>query len=457
MNDTTCALVLAAGKGTRMHAGAMPKVMMRVLNEPMLWYVHRALTPVFGESLFTVVGHGAEHVTKAFPEHADNFVVQEEQLGTGHALQVAWPRLKAAGFRYLVVVNGDTPLLKPKTLTRLLDEARREKAALAFLSIEAPEPNSFGRVLRDEDGRVVSIIEAKDYDPAKHGPAPTEVNAGLYFLDMKFVEPLLGWLSNRNAAREYYITDLVELAIADKNTVLAVNCGQDLSLLGINTPFELSEAEERLSADIVREHLNHGVRLHNPTACRIGPRVTIKPGARITGPCEIMGDAVVAEGAQVDAFTVITESWISEGARIRHFSHLEGAEVGPDCVVGPYARLRPGAILERESKVGNFVEMKKAVLGRGSKASHLTYLGDATVGEGVNIGAGTITCNYDGAKKHATIIEDGAFIGSNTALVAPVTVGAGALIGAGSTITKDVAPGHLALSRAEQRQLKRRK
>ncbi len=458
MNDTAmCALVLAAGKGTRMHARDLPKVMMPVLGEPMLWYVLRALTPVFDSRVHTVVGFGGDHVRKAFPEYQERFVEQEEQLGTGHALKVAWPRLKEAGYRWVVVVNGDTPLLSSPSVSLLVKTAREQKAALAFLSVEAPEPNAFGRVLRDEDGRVAAIIEAKDYDPAKHGPAPKEVNAGIYCLDMKFVEPLLGWLGNRNSAREYYITDLVELAIADKNTVLAVNCGDDLSLMGINTPRELIEAEERLRENIVREHMNHGVHLHNPAACRIGPRATIRPGARITGPCEIVGDVVVDHEVVIDAFTHITESWLSEGVRVRHFSHLEGAEVGPGCVVGPYARLRPGAILEREAKVGNFVEMKKAVLGRGSKASHLTYLGDAEIGEGVNIGAGTITCNYDGKNKHKTVIEDGAFIGSNTALVAPVTVGAGSLVGAGSTITKNVAPGTVAVTRAEQRQIVRRK
>ncbi|EPR43910.1 Bifunctional protein glmU [Desulfovibrio sp. X2] len=457
MNEATCALVLAAGKGTRMHARDLPKVMMPILGEPMLWYVQRALTPSFAEHVYTVVGFGADRVAEAFPESTERFVHQEEQLGTGHALVTAWPRLKAAGYRYVVVVNGDTPLLRGASVDRLVEEATARKAALAFLSVEAPEPNAFGRVLRDADGRVSAIIEAKDYDPEKHGPAPREVNAGLYFLDMQFVEPLLGWLGNTNAAREYYITDLVELAIADNNLVLAVNCGEDPTLMGINTPLELSDAEELLRAEIAHQHLNHGVRLHNPAGCRIGPRVTIKPGAQITGPCELMGETVIDQDVVVDAFCHVMESWLSQGAQVRHFSHLEKAEVGPGCVVGPYARLRPGAILEEKAKVGNFVEMKKAVLGKGSKASHLTYLGDAEIGEGVNIGAGTITCNYDGVRKHKTVIGNGAFIGSNTALVAPVTVGAGALVGAGSTITKDVAQGSLALTRAEQRQLPRRK
>ncbi|WP_029897302.1 bifunctional UDP-N-acetylglucosamine diphosphorylase/glucosamine-1-phosphate N-acetyltransferase GlmU [Desulfohalovibrio reitneri] len=457
MLENSCALVLAAGKGTRMHSGDRPKVLAELLGRPMLWYVHRALAPVFEDRVHTVVGHGADLVAAAFPEHKDRFIHQAEQLGTGHALQVAWPRLKALGLRYVVVVNGDTPLLDTASVEKLTERAASSGAAVTFLTISPEGENAYGRVLRDESGAVLGIVEKRDFDQSKHGPEPREVNAGIYCLDMERVAPLLDWLGNSNKAREYYITDLVELAMADQEGVEAVECGSDEGLMGVNTPAELVLAEERLRESIVAGHAASGALIRNPAACRIGPEATIAPGADITGPCEITGQAVLARSCRVEPFCHVIESWLAEGSLVRSFSHLEQAEVGPGCVVGPYARLRTGSVLEEKAKVGNFVEMKKAVLGKGSKASHLTYLGDAEIGAGVNIGAGTITCNYDGRNKHRTVIRDGAFIGSNTALVAPVEIGADALVGAGSTITKNVSPGHLAVTRAKQAEVRKRK
>lgn len=457
MKETTCALILAAGKGTRMYCETRPKVMLELLGEPMLWYVYKALAPVFHTRLHTVVGFQAEVIGDAFHDHLERMIIQEQQLGTGHALQVAWDSLKKAGYTHCLVINGDTPLISTETIEHMLETAQREEADLAFATITPESPNAFGRVLRDKDGNVSAIVEKKDYDPATHGPEPTEVNAGIYLLRMDTIGPLLGWLSNANKSKEYYITDLVEFAIADKLKVHAVECGNDVSLMGVNNPAELVEAEEVLRARIIADYQAQGVIIRSPSSVRIGPRANIKPGVEISGPCEIYGETCIGSEAKVEAFTSIFETWISERSTIHPFSHLDQAVVGHDCSVGPYARLRIGAVMEDEAKVGNFVEMKKAVLGAGSKASHLTYLGDAEIGAGVNIGAGTITCNYDGVNKHRTTIKDGAFIGSNTALVAPVTVGANALVGAGSTITKDVEANGMAIARGKQIALRRKR
>ncbi|WP_285907411.1 bifunctional UDP-N-acetylglucosamine diphosphorylase/glucosamine-1-phosphate N-acetyltransferase GlmU [Pseudodesulfovibrio pelocollis] len=450
---TIAALILAAGKGTRMHS-AKPKVLQTMLGEPMLRHVYNALAPRFGSEAFTVVGHGAELVERAFPEMAARFVIQGEQLGTGHALQAAWETINTAGAAYCLVINGDTPLVSAEALDRLLAQAGC--CDIAFMSITPRDPAGFGRVVRDENRRVAAIVEAKDYSVAEHGPATGEVNAGIYLLRAASVGPLLGRLGNDNRSGEYYITDLIGLAVADGLTVEGVQCGDDVSLMGINSPRELIRAESALRRRIVEAHIDRGVLIHNPETVIIGPGVVIEPGAEIFGHCEIYGASTVAAGARLGSYTHITNASFAPGCVVREFCHIEGTEVGPDAVVGPYARLRPGTVLRTGARVGNFVEVKKTVLGEGAKASHLTYLGDAEVGAGANIGAGTITCNYDGKNKFTTVIGPGAFIGSNTALVAPVTVGRDALVGAGSTITKDVPDEGGAIARAKQTNISRR-
>jgi len=456
MDESMHALVLAAGKGTRMRSN-LPKVLHGLLDEPMLWYVHQTLDALFGQRVHTVVGFGAEQIAAIFPQRQDRFVLQTEQLGTGHALQVAWESLKDTSCRYLLVANGDTPLLPADRVRQLADVALEQGAALAFLSICPDDAGAFGRVLRNDDGSVLAIVEAKDYDVAVYGQDRGEVNAGIYFLDMSAVTPLLPMLKNQNKSGEFYITDLVDLAVAAGLPVVAVECGNAPELMGINSPLELVCAEERLAAAIVAEWLERGVLVRNPGLARIGPRVAMEPGVEISGPCELLGRTVLRRGARVDAYCHARDSELAEDSWLRHFSHAEGACLGPGSIAGPYARLRPGAVLCQDARVGNFVEMKQAVLGKGAKASHLSYLGDAQVGAGANVGAGTITCNYDGKRKHKTIIGEQAFIGSNTALVAPITIGDGALVGAGSTLTKDVAPGEMAVARQRQTNLKRRK
>ena len=451
----SAALILAAGKGTRMHS-ARPKVLQKLLGEPMLAYVLAALRPLYtqadgSEAVWAVLGHGADMVASAFPNLAA--IRQEQQLGTGHALATALPTLREQGVARVLVVNGDVPLLTTDIVRRFLAEAR--DAAIAFASLSLEDAGAYGRVVR-KGGDVAAIVEAKDFDAALHGPDTGEVNAGLYLLDVEAVARLLPRIGNNNKSGEYYITDLEALGLADGLCVRGVNCGADESLLGVNSPAELARMEELLRGRIVRQLLASGVTLHAPELVRVGPFAEVAPGAEITGPCELYGHSHVEAGARIESHCVLMDSVVCKGARIRSFSHLERAEAGENTVVGPFARLRPGALLEPESHVGNFVELKNARLGPGAKANHLSYLGDAEIGAAANIGAGTITCNYDGKHKHRTSIGAHAFIGSNTALVAPVTVGDGALVGAGSVITKDVPAGELAVARGRQKNLPRK-
>jgi bifunctional UDP-N-acetylglucosamine pyrophosphorylase/glucosamine-1-phosphate N-acetyltransferase len=446
----TAALVLAAGKGTRMHSDR-PKVLQTILGEYMLACVLAALRPHFAENIWIVAGHQARMLEAAFPE--ERFVLQAEQLGTGHALMRALPVLAGVGCRHVLVVNGDVPLLDAETTRVFLDKA--EGADLAFATLDLDEPGSYGRVLR-AGGKVRAVVEAKDCDPStleQH----REVNAGLYRISLPLAETLLPRITRANNSGEYYITDLVALAVAGGHNVRAVQCGRDENLLGVNSPQELARMEETMRRHVVVRHLQRGVLLHAPDMIRISPFARVEPGAELTGPCEVLGRSEIRRGARVASYCVVRDSVIEEGAELRHFSHLEGARVGAGALVGPFARLRPGAVLEQASHVGNFVEIKNARLGEGAKANHLTYLGDADIGAGANIGAGTITCNYDGRRKHKTSIGEKAFIGSNTALVAPVAVGANSLVGAGSVITRDVPEGEMSIARSRQKNLPRKK
>lgn len=467
-NNSYGALILAAGKGTRMHSN-LPKVLHELLGESMLGMVVRAVRPLCGERVWSVIGHEAELVRACLGSDGGNYVRQQEQLGTGHALAAAWPDLEKAGLEYVLVVNGDTPLISSEALEYFAKSTIAYSADLAFMTLSLPEPGTFGRVLR-KDGKVAVIIEAKDYNPQEHGPEPNEINAGIYFLRLSSIGPLLDKIENRNKSGEYYITDLVGLAVSNGLTVVGLNQVDASShttvehssgiavqaFLGINNPLELTEAEEYLRAKLVRDWQTKGVIIRSAHSVRISPRVQLEPGCEICGPCEIYGQSRISKGASLDSHCWLKNTSIATQAKIRSFCHLEGASIGERCTVGPYARLRPGSVLETEAHVGNFVEMKKARLGPGAKAGHLSYLGDTEVGEGSNIGAGTITCNYDGLNKHKTIIGENAFIGSNTALIAPVTIGKGALVGAGSVITRDVPDYTLAVARGKQTNLPKR-
>lgn len=445
MSDSPAVLILAAGKGTRMHS-QKPKMLHTLLGAPMLAYVLAATEDAFDPANILVVsGHGAEALEAAFPKA--HFVRQQEQLGTGHALAIALGALQRMGKGHVFVINGDVPLVTSADISAFSREGCQ--ADIAFATITLPEPGPYGRVLR-AGGTLSAIVEAKDFDPSLHGEPSGEVNAGMYCLRMTCLPELLPKLANNNKSGEYYLTDLIRLGLEAGLDVRGFSCGNDANLLGVNTPWELAAAENSLAARVAENLLRAGVILHGPQFLRASPFATIEPGAEIFCPCEIMGKSRVATGTETGPNCVIIDSQIEAGAKIRPFSHLEGAKVGPNAVVGPYARLRPGAEIGEEAHVGNFVELKKSRLGKGAKANHLSYLGDSEIGAGVNIGAGTITCNYDGKNKHRTSIGANAFIGSNAALVAPVTIGEDALVGAGSVITSDVPAGELAVGRARQ-------
>lgn len=472
MSDTytISTVILAAGKGTRMHSDK-PKVLHTLLGEPMLWHVLEAMRPVAQGRMLTVVGHQAERVKALFP--GESFVIQAEQLGTGHALQCAWPEVVKDKPDWCLVVNGDTPLMDPAAVRSFCQIMIQESVDVGFMTLKLPDPLAYGRVVRDDSGRIAGIVEAKDYDKARHGEPTGEINAGVYLLRLDALHDLLPRLSANNQQQEYYLTELVDLAVGQGLLVQALECGSTgnakdaedadaikfgdvAAFMGINSPAELAASEEELRGRIVRKWLNRGVMIHFPALACIGPRVILEPGAEVFGPCELYGQTSVKAGAVIESHVWLKDSRIGADSVIRSFSHLEGATVQEGCVVGPFARLRPDAVLEDQSRVGNFVEVKKARLGVKAKANHLSYIGDAEVGSGANIGAGTITCNYDGRNKHKTEIGAKAFIGSNTALVAPVRIGDNALVGAGSVITRDVPDDSLAVARARQRCMAKR-
>lgn len=448
--DNYCmAIILAAGKGTRMK-GETPKVLRKLLGEPMLNWVINAIAPIFGDKMLAVFGYKADLLEKTFPDI--KCVRQNSQSGTGHALQTAMAAMSDKWQNYLVI-NGDAPLITAGVIEKFLQDSYGSD--LSFATITLSDPGSYGRVMRDSQNKVRAIVEAKDYKnyTDKTGGLlnyANEVNAGLYFISAKVISELLPALNNQNNSGEYYITDLIDLAVKNNMDCRGIYCGNDPSLLGVNSPLELADAENILAKRINNGLMQTGVILHNPGLVRCGPAVKIEPGCEITGPAEIYGNTVIASEAVIDSHCVIINSQIMRNAHIKSFCHIESATVGADAQVGPYCRLRPKALLSEGARAGNFVELKNAVLGKDSKANHLTYLGDAEIGSGVNIGAGTITCNYDGTSKHKTIIGDNSFIGSNTAIVAPLEIGENTLVGAGSTLTRNVPENEMAIARSKQ-------
>ncbi len=451
-----CALVLAAGKGTRMKS-EVPKVLHEILGEPLLWYVFRELSSIFEEdSVFFVLGYKREMVEDNLSFVRGRTIYQERQLGTGDAFRCAYPLLKEQGFRWCLVVNGDVPFLDMQGIEKLIEHTISENTPLSFLSITLEDPQGYGRVLRDESGMVLRVVEEKDITEDEERLIK-EVNAGVYVIDLEVVGPYLESLTNQNAQGEYYLPDLIGLMLEDDRDVLAVNVGEQDAFLGVNTPEELIECEEILRTKLIKFFLDSGVILYNPSQVRIGPRVKIREGSRLYGPVELYGECLLERGVVVDSHVWMRDVILGEGVHILGFSHLQGVKIGQGTSIGPFARLRPGTVIAEDVRVGNFVEIKKSHLERGVKASHLSYLGDSNIGEGTNIGAGTITCNYDGKAKHQTNIGKGVFVGSNTSLVAPVTIGDRSLIGAGSTITKDVPEEMLAVARARQKNLMKRK
>jgi bifunctional UDP-N-acetylglucosamine pyrophosphorylase/glucosamine-1-phosphate N-acetyltransferase len=440
-------VIMAAGKGTRMKS-ARPKVLHRLAGRSLLQHVLDAVAGVGdAASRHTVVitGHGADEVEAACAGQGLHFARQMPQLGTGHAVQQAVPALRD-GHETTLVLNGDVPLIRAATAQALAEAAA--SGALALLTIELPDPFGYGRILRDASGAVRAIVEQKDASPAQR--AIREVYTGMMAAPTALLKRWVMALRDDNAQKEYYLTDVVALAVAEGVPVVAVAAPDETEVLGVNSPHQLADLERRHQKRVADALMDAGVRLADPA--RLDVRGTLACGrdVEIDVGCVFEGTVTLGDGVRVGAHCVLRDATVAAGAVIHPFTHVEGAEVGPGALVGPYARLRPGAVLGAEVHIGNFVEVKNSTLAAGAKANHLAYLGDATVGARVNYGAGSITANYDGANKHRTTIGDDVHVGSNCVLVAPVTLGAGATIGGGSTISKDAPAGQLTVARARQ-------
>ncbi|MBR8212961.1 bifunctional UDP-N-acetylglucosamine diphosphorylase/glucosamine-1-phosphate N-acetyltransferase GlmU [Burkholderia cenocepacia] len=436
-------VILAAGTGKRMRS-ALPKVLHPLAGRPLLSHVIDTARTLQPSRLVVVVGHGAEQVQAAVAAPDVQFAVQAEQLGTGHAVRQALPLLDPA--QPTLVLYGDVPLTRASTLQRLVDAARDGRYGI--LTVTLDDPTGYGRIVRDAAGFVTRIVEQKDAAPEELKIA--EINTGIIVTPTAQLSMWLGALKNENAQGEYYLTDVVELAIEAGFEVVTSQPDDEWETLGVNSKAQLAELERIHQRNVADALLVDGVTLADPA--RIDVRGTLRCGrdVSIDVNCVFEGNVTLADNVTIGANCVIRNASVGAGTRIDAFTHIDGAALGANTVIGPYARLRPGAQLADEAHVGNFVEVKNAVIGHGSKANHLTYIGDADIGARVNIGAGTITCNYDGANKFRTVIEDDVFVGSDTQLVAPVRVGRGVTIAAGTTIWKDVAEGVLALNEKTQ-------
>ncbi len=442
---------MAAGKGTRMKS-ALPKVMHRLAGRSLLQHVLDTAAELGADRIVTITGHGADRVESSVTAPGLVFVRQEPQLGTGHAVLQAVPHLHDAGTT--LILNGDVPLIEAATAQALI--AAADGANLALLTISLADPTGYGRVLRgdpagrdaDEGGRVRGIVEEKDATPAQR--AIREIYTGIMAVPTAHLKRWLAALTNDNAQHEYYLTDIVAMAVADRVPVVTANPGGEAEVLGVNSPSQLADLERRYQRAQADTLMEAGVRLADPARFDLRGEMHCAADVEIDVGCVFEGKVSLGDSVRIGPHCVVRDATIDAGAVIQAFSHIDGATIGAGALVGPYARLRPGATLGEEVHIGNFVEVKNATLARGAKANHLAYLGDSSVGERVNFGAGSITANYDGANKLRTEIGADAHIGSNCVLVAPVAIGAGATIGGGSTITEDAPAGKLTVARARQ-------
>ncbi|MCX7663240.1 MAG: bifunctional UDP-N-acetylglucosamine diphosphorylase/glucosamine-1-phosphate N-acetyltransferase GlmU [Tepidimonas fonticaldi] len=446
-------VILAAGKGTRMKS-ALPKVLQRLAGRPLLAHVLGMARGLSARHTVVVTGHGAEAVEAALPALADGLpwqaVRQEPQRGTGHAVQQAIPLLADDGVT--LVLSGDVPLTHPDTLAALLAaQCAGGPDVLALLTVDLADPHGYGRVVRDESGAVRAIVEEKDASDAQR--RITEVYSGILAAPTARLRAWLARLDDRNAQGEFYLTDVVRHAVADGVPVVAHRIDDALQVAGVNSPAQLAALERAHQHRVAQMLMAQGVRLADPARLDVRGELVCGQDVEIDVNCVFEGRVVLGDGVRVGANCVIAHATVDAGAVIEPFTHIDGAGagvvVGAQARVGPFARLRPGAWLGPEVHIGNFVEVKNSTLAAGAKANHLAYLGDATVGERVNYGAGSITANYDGARKHRTVIEADVHVGSNCVLVAPVTLGAGGTVGAGSTVTKDTPAGALTVVRAK--------
>ncbi len=445
----TAVIVLAAGQGTRMKS-ARPKVLHELAGKPLIWHAMASAAALRPTVLVAVLGHGREDVGD-FLTGADDLpkittAIQEEQHGTGHAcaraLDVTGPLSGT-----VIVTYGDVPLLRSQTLQTLADTHTISGNAVTVLTATVADPTGYGRIIRDNSGKLLKIIEQKDADDVQR--AITEINSGVYAFDGDVLSDALGRLSDSNAAGERYLTDVVGIARSDGRTVGSVHADDPTETEGVNDRVQLAEMARVLNARLVRKAQLSGVTVHDPATTWIHADVTIGQDTEVHPGTQLRAGTTIGEGCSIGPDTTLTACTVEDGATVVR-SHAEQATIGAGATVGPFSYLRPGAVLEERAKAGAFVEIKKSTVGPGSKVPHLSYIGDTTIGAGVNIGAGTITANYDGDHKYPTVIGDQVFVGSDSTLVAPVTIGDGAYVAAGSTITDDLGPGDLGIARGRQ-------
>lgn len=440
-------ITLAAGQGSRMKS-ALPKVLHPIAGRPMLERVLDASSVVLNQVRpHVVIGHGAEQIRERMAHLDVNWIEQKDQLGTGHAVMQAAPSCEGADV--ILVLYGDVPLIQASTLQALITKSAGTQ--LALLTIELDNPAGYGRIIRDQHGAIQAIVEEKDATPEQK--AITETNTGIMAIPGAYLQQWLGQLTNNNAQGEYYLTDIVTMAVNAGVPVVAAHPESEMEVQGVNDRKQQAQLERLLQQRNADQLMSDGVTLMDPARVDVRGNLVCGHDVVIDINCIFEGDVRLGDGVSIGPNCVIKNAVIEAGTAIKANSIIEDSRVAEQCDIGPYARLRPGTQLEKKAKIGNFVETKKAHIGVGSKVNHLSYIGDATVGEDVNIGAGTITCNYDGVNKFKTTIGDGAFIGSNSALVAPVNVGKGAVVGAGSTLTQNVPDEHLGVARGRQRNI----
>ncbi|NLZ86292.1 bifunctional UDP-N-acetylglucosamine diphosphorylase/glucosamine-1-phosphate N-acetyltransferase GlmU [Acinetobacter sp. YH12105] len=439
---STTVIILAAGKGTRMRS-SLPKVLQPLAGRPLLGHVIDTAKKLNADNIITIYGHGGEQVQAAFTAQKIKWVEQSEQLGTGHAVQMTLPVLPQDGVS--LILSGDVPCINPLTLQKLLDATAETGIGLVTLTL--PDANGYGRIVR-KNGQIQAIVEHKDATNEQR--QIQEINTGIYAVSNAKLHQWLPNLSNENVQGEYYLTDIVAMALADGMQVASVEPEQAFEVEGVNDRVQLAALERQFQAFQAKQLMQQGVHLIDPSRFDLRGNLTVGQDVQIDINVIIEGDCELGDHVEIGAGCIIKNTKIAAGTKVQPYSIFDNAIVGEDTQIGPFARLRPGAKLAAEVHIGNFVEVKNTTIGVGSKANHFTYLGDAEIGAGSNIGAGTITCNYDGANKFKTIIGDQAFIGSNSSLVAPVKIGNGATVGAGSTITRDVEDNSLAVERSKQ-------
>ncbi len=434
--------VLAAGKGKRMRSNK-PKVLHKVLGLAMIDYVLHTVESLRPKGIAVVTGHASEMVQAHVGQPRNlEWVIQDKQLGTGHAVRQCEQVI--SDVRDVLIVCGDTPLLRSETLAKLVLEHRDRDAVVTVLTAEVDDPSGYGRIVREAAGRVTGIVEEKDATDAQK--VIGEVSSGIYCVRHDVLFDLLHKLGNSNAQGEYYLPDIVPLALKDGRSVETVHMQDAIEMMGVNDRVQLALVEDIMQANIIHDWQKKGVTIERPETVRIEATVNIGLDTVIQAGCYLIGSTRIGDECRVGPYAVLVNAWLDDQVEVFAFSHIHSASVGMGSKIGPFGRLRPYAEIDEDVHIGNFVEIKKSVIGRGSKINHLSYVGDSIVGSGCNIGAGTITCNYDGANKHQTRIEDNVFVGSDTKFIAPVNVGRDSTIGAGSIITRNVPKGGLTLS-----------